>query len=119
MILINFSGHPVPIRGAEKVSIVEIDLPVVSPTTGAILTAARRMFDEAEERVAEAIARGEYQMLLPGYAPLAAALITESAGRSGRLPAVRWTIRRGNKYVCTPPLNLQAARTAARGRRKV
>lgn len=120
MILLNFSGHPAP-RGIEGLCVVEVEIPSVTPTPPGVTGAARQMFDEAGSRpeVAEAVSRGEYQMMLPGYAPLAAALITESAGRTGRLPTVRWTVRRRSKYICTPPVDLQAARTAARGRRKM
>ncbi len=120
MLLLNFSGHPAP-RGTDKDKMDVIDLPpvITNPLPIEVNKSVQTLVDEAcnDEKVREAIVRGEYQVLLPGYSPLAAALISELAGRTGRLPTVRWGVRRRDKYYLSPPCRLQANRTAARARR--
>jgi len=120
MILLNFSGHPAP-RGTEDMEVIDIPLVIANPLPSEVSAKARAVVDMAckDEKVRECIARGEYQVLLPGYSPLAAALISELAGRTGRLPTVRWAIRRKDKYYISPPCRLQANRTAARVRRAI
>jgi hypothetical protein len=118
MILLNFSGHPAP-RGTEEMDVVDIPPVIANPTPAEINKKVQALVDQVceDKNVKEAIARGEYQVLLPGYSPLATALMAELAGRTGRLPTVRWGIRRREKFYISSPCQLQAQRTAARVRR--
>lgn len=119
MYLVNFSGHPAP-RGAESFAVVEAALPSKSaPVAPEVAAAALEMLAQIEKNpaVAEALRRGEAQLVLPGYSPLATALVAAAAGRMGRLPSVRWGIRRRNKYVLSAPLDLQELRNGARAGR--
>jgi hypothetical protein len=116
--LVNFSGHPAP-HGAEIFPVVEISPPKAAPVAPEVAAAALKMLAQIEEdpAVAEALRRGEVQLVLPGYSPLATALVAAAAGRMGRLPSVRWGIRRRNKYVLSAPLDLQEIRNGARAGR--
>lgn len=118
MRLINFSGHPAP-RGAEMFVVTDVPPLQVAPVAPEVAGAARGMLAGAEKDpgLKDALLRGEVQLILPGYAPLAAALVAVAAGRAGRLPCVRWGVRRRNKYVLSAPLDLQELRNGARGGR--
>lgn len=118
MILLNFSGHPAP-RGSEEMNVYDIPPVIANPMPAEVNKKVQELVEHACEngKVKEAVERGEYQVLLPGYSPLAAALISELAGRTGRLPTIRWAVRRRDKYYLSPPCRLQANRTAARARR--
>ncbi|MGB9886491.1 MAG: CRISPR-associated protein Csx15 [Moorellales bacterium] len=117
--LINFSGHPAP-RGAEGFLVVDVPSPSKSaPLVPEVAAAALEMLGRTEEdpAAAEALRRGEAQLILPGYSPLATALVAAAAGRMGRLPSVRWGIRRRNSYVLSAPLDLQGLRNRMRANR--
>lgn len=118
MILLNFSGHPAP-KGADEMEIIDFPPVIANPMPKDVNEKVKDLVDKAcqSEKIRQAIETGEYQILLPGYSPLTAALISELAGRSGRLPTVRWAVRRRDKYYISPPCRLQANRTAARAKR--
>lgn len=120
MILLNFSGHPAP-RGSEQMDVVDFPPVISNPTPAEINKKAQELASLAckNKKIQEAVLRGEYHILLPGYSPLAAALISELAGRTGRLPTVRWGMRRRDKYYLSPPCCLQATRTGAKAKRQV
>lgn len=115
MYLINFSGHPAP-RGSEGFEVIEVPSLEIAPIAPEVAAVAEALVKGAAglPGVDEALRRGEAQVLLPGYSPLAVAVAAAAAGIMGRMPSVRWGIRRKNGYVLSAPLDLQGLRNRMR-----
>lgn len=111
-ILFNLSGHPAPVGSPEDVITLAIPNVVMSPEK--IAEAAKALVDQLPEDI---VARGQYEVLLPGMAPLAAAVLAVLHGRSGFFPAIRFSVRRDEGFVISEPLDLQDLRLAAREKR--
>lgn len=111
-VLFNLSGHPAPIGSPEGT--ITIPIPNVTMTPEKIAEAAEALVDQLPDDI---VTRGQYEVMLPGMTPLAAAVLAVLHGRTGCFPVIRFSVRRNGGFVLSEPLDLQNLRLAARERR--
>lgn len=112
-VLFNLSGHPAPMGSPEDTVTVPVPNVVMAPDK--ISEAATVLVDTLPEDV---VARGQYEVILPGMTPLAAAVLAVLHGRTGCFPMIRFSSRRDGGFVLSEPLDLQNLRLAARESRE-
>lgn len=110
MIKVNFSGHPV--AGFEVAPLVGANLPQEGANMALYL---REVILALPER--EALLKGEAaEVILPGLAHAAGALLAEWHGQFGSFPRIRWAVRGADGFTWpdSAALNLFDVRESAR-----
>ena len=115
MYLINFSGHP--IKGADADPLVGVNLPL---NDGDQLVAAIQREVRALPMFNELAAGQIAEIVLPGMAPAAAAVLAVWQGAFGSLPTIRYMVRGKEGFTFLPGtiIDLAVVRTAARTMRR-
>lgn len=112
------SGHPAPKGATEEFeTVVDVPVPNAPFTSRGIATTAGALVAEAEKASGGAVAWGDFEVMLPGLTPLAAAVLACLHGKSGAFPSVRFAVRTDGGFVLSDPLDLFTLRLSARARR--
>lgn len=113
MLLVNLSGHPAP-RGSEAFAVCDVPVANVPVSARGVAAAATDLLGKVLAAHREEVMRGEYQVLLPGMTPLAAAVLALLHGVAGHFPAIRFAVKGETGFRLSEPMDLQALRTSAR-----
>ncbi|SMB96736.1 hypothetical protein SAMN00808754_1621 [Thermanaeromonas toyohensis ToBE] len=115
MYLFNLSGHSVPAKNERYDVIINRDYPTIPPVPRAIRKQAIELVDSLPRDVLE---RGDFEVILPGMTPLAAAVIAVLDNRCGALPCIRFAVKQADgTYRLSGPINLQRIRTEGQSKR--
>lgn len=106
--LFNLSGHSVPPTNNKFDVIVNRDYPNIPPFPEAIRRQAVKLVDSLPQDVLE---RGDFEVILPGMTPLAAAVIAVIESRRGALPCIRFAVKQPDgTYRLSGRIDLQQIR---------
>lgn len=113
MLLVNLSGHPAP-RGSEGFEVFDVPVANVPVSAEGIAAAATDLVGGVLATHREEVMRREFQVILPGMTPLAAAVLAQLHGVAGHFPAIRFAVKGETGFRLSEPMDLQALRTSAR-----
>jgi hypothetical protein len=108
MKVVNLSGHPITDASVEVIE---------GPVVGNVKMDDPSSVEDAANKLAQVAAQHEgVPVVLPGMAPLAAAVLAKIHGRTGSFPTIRWAVRVDGAFVFTEAavLDLHTVRTEAR-----
>lgn len=119
-VLFNLSGHPLSEKAEAEFkqtginTIVNVEIPTIDYTPSSVVNSAVEIAKEMCKKALKQLLTGDFLIILPGYTPLAATLISIIHGIAGHFPNITFLARKDSVFMPAGNINLQALRTEMR-----